>query len=1210
MPKNKEILAAIRDTAKLKTKDKTEKDKEARIKAMDAILKVDIANTEAFRTAVIDDNAAFWYAMDNNIAVPGWSLTGSSWRAIRSISVSTDPHKNDDFLSTKSGEGPSFKEIKQAVAEQRVKFALTDVDSEVLIGLLTTDFTDNGKKLREYLEQKQNSLGMKFNEMHGWSSANEDILTKAALDEIRIEAANQLLLKTLAKPGLTDPKLFDDLVQAHTAKDIGRIKAAANALIVAGGIDLHGAPPAAFTDALTVALSAEIVAEAEKNRDKLLDGAALTKFYGQKVQDRDILSLDPAALLSLGDAKVFLDRLLDTPYFNQLTTQEKDRIKNLKPAEEKKKIGEKAQKELCERFLQAKLLESAMTNPKAANIFNKDKTTIVAELKANVPGIDTVIDKAAIDDNNINSFKIALLKNRLTRMADLGHLQTLDKAIKLDDFKAKLVPLLGNDEAGHPVNLDFIKQDDLLGLRDVIRGRLGDLKRNERTTEFEAKVEELSRFGKDAHKALINVFKELPDKKQLEILKEPQKLLLVINATSEREIQSHWGKENKSGGVLVVDRLIAENVRAAEFSKIYNPAMARILMKLPYVTPDKVDAINQALLTHRGLDLSVDANYKTFIDSIFTACCGADFTNQVDFYAKFQLLHNNNALQGVLQQFTTDIKTQHRDNGPLLNALHGAAGTTRALNDAEKELVKVLLRVGAAIPGMDTVDNIQNVYKDKFQGSPSVHDFLDKLIPGNTGPDKALKEKISRELTPDVYIKLRGDYYDQVIAHGTTKEKQDLVDGLNNFLKGVQASKSTINEYKEHLKALTKDLETLPYLYSGANEPKAKKKAEKMLGDYKAFEKQCDTLIEHLEAAKRNLQVRLDHTPIPGPNGTSERTKLIKELTELHAKLKQEIKDIDEQLPYFHEVKKQISGKDGAIAKIEGIMSHKLTAMVETTNISYSVVSRDQIKTATFQKKPGATDVDLTSGESNLDTDSPTFKLADIPEKGKVRCVDMVHVKATPTSADPDKTTEYTGRIAIDYHSGTTPSVLSGKDVVTNTRPVKVQIVTAMKDKDYLAEQMMEAAKNLLKDWDGKSPIKLKGVHGKDPELAHLWTAVCVLGEHHPKFSRDKIQIVGTSSWRPDSQRNWRGYTDDSLYNKVYKGSAKGLVEGKVTEFKLLLDEKRRNEIDKGLSKATKLWKDKLDEGKPLDITSTAQKDIAVQGTRQSRLTMGGGEDD
>ncbi|KTD73941.1 hypothetical protein [Legionella tucsonensis] len=1180
--KNKEFLLALKNTRALRGAVKNDRDR-----ALEAILIANETDQAAFEKAVLD-HKVFWGTID------GPNLSNLVKRP--SMMGGYDYLELGDTTDT-------FKLMKLQAAEERVKFALEGAPDDVLIGILTADMTGNGKELRKYLETKQNSLGLRFDTIPGWNQDNEEILTKTALNNIRTEAANQLLLKALAKPGITDPKLFDDLVKAHTPPaDIEKIKAAAKALIDAGGIDLHGAPPEAFTDALTVDLSPEIVDTATKNRDKLLDAAAVAKFYEQKVKDEHILGLE-ASLKKAPEA--LLDDLLNPLVAGhlELDPDTLGRIRALQ-AGEKKTIGAKVQKELCERFIQAELEQRpTIADVKhVADLLNSNLGGIVAPLKALAPslGDDNIINKAIPDDNNIVKFKVALLKHRLNDMA-LGDLQTLDKATKPEDFAKKFATLLGKDTANHDTKLDFLKPEHINGaggLREIIRGRLGNLKRDERTTEFEAKVEALARFGKDAHPALIAVFKDLPNKKQLEILSEPQKLLLIINAKSESEIQSYLGKENKSGGVLVVDRLIAENERVALLRQIYNPAIAKVLAGLDLtLTQTQIDNINVALLNHRALDVTGIANYKTLIDDIRAAVNVPANTDA--FYQAFSFTDYNANVMAPDTTVADAVKGQHLNNRPLLVALHGAT-----LNAAQKELVKVLLRVGEAIPDMDSDVNIQSVYNDKFKGSPSVHTFLDKLITGVTPQDKALKEKISRELTPDVYSKLRGDYYDEVIARGSQQQKLSLVEGLNNFLKGVQESKPTIKEYKKHLKALTQNLESLPYLYSGANEAKAKKKAEKMLGDYKAFEKQCDTLIEHLAAAKRDLQVRLDHTPIPVTDHSPDREKLIKELTELHAKLKAEIEFIDEQLPYFHEVKKQISGKDGAIAKIEGIMSHKLTAMVETTNISYSEVAKSEIKTAAFQKKAGATEVDLTEGQSNLDTDSPTFKLEKIPEKGKVRCVDMVHVKATPTQADPNKTTEYTGRIAIDYHPSSPTSTLSGKGV-TQSRPVKVSIVTAMKDKDYLAEQMMEAAKNLLKDWDGKSPIKLKGVHGKDTELAHLWTAVCVLGEHHPKFSRDKVQIVGTSSFRPDSQRNWRGYTEGSLYNKVYKGSAKGLVEEKVNEFKQLVDDKKRKEVDEGLSKANQLWKDKLS-----GIEQKVNKDVEVQGPMQSRLSMNRSEED
>lgn len=1197
--KNKEFLQRLQNTTLLRgmgtAKEITD--------ALDAMLKVNVAQLNDFRGSVCDHETV-WKQIHTDFEASKW-LMGNA-RTSNTLLDATDPTD-------------TFQKMHQAAAEQRVKFALTGADPEVLIGLLTTDFTDNGKQLREYLEQKQNSLGMKFNEIYGWNPANEDVLTKAALNNIRTEAANHLLLKTLAKPGLTDPKLFDDLVQAQARGNIGEIKAAAKALITAGGIDLHGAPPEAFTDALTVDLSPEIVAEATRNREKLLNDAAVAKFYEQKVKDVHILGLE-ASLKKIG--RNLLNDLLDSGHLD-LDAETIRRIKAL-PEGERDTIGAKVQKELCERFIQAELEQRpTVADPKkAANLFNSNPGNFVAALKVVAPrlGDDNIINKAipVPDDNNIVKFKVSLLKNRLAGM-DLPALQTLDKATKPDDFAKKFATLLGKDDLGNDTKLDFLKPEHINGvggLREIIRGRVGNLARDDRAVRFENEVKK-SRFmdptHPNAHKELIAVFKELPNEKQIEILNDPKQVQVIIRAQSEKEIYSLLGKENQSGGVLKVDKLVEENKKLALLRQIYNPTIAKVLAGLDFeITQDKVNAINTALLNHRALDLTIIGNYKTFIDDVHIALGGAAGANDA-FYQAFSFTDRTAGAFGD-QTVSNAIKTEHLNNRSLFVAHEAVGAYPVALSPTQKKFVEILARVegthsltmqvGANNYDMNTIQGIQGIYSNAFFNSETAHDFLNKLIPDTPPPDPAkqkMKEQLSREFTPQVFNELKNFRIQTQLASGTDAEKLEDIKLINKGLEKLEQSKPSLEKRKEHLEALKENIAEIPYLYSGAHKAKGKKTPQETLQNYKDTEKELEIDIEHLESAKFNLEARLK--AVKAATGNPEVTK---ELRKVQKKLEKELDIINEQLGFFHGVKNQLSGKDGAIAKIEGIMQHKLTAMVETTNISYSVVSRDQIKTTAFQKKAGATDIDLTAGEANLNTDSPTYKLEEVPEKGKVRLVDMVHAKSTPTRDDPNKTTEYTGRIAIDYHSGTPPSILSGKDV-TNTRPVKVSIVTAMKDKDYLAEQMMEAAKNLLKDWDGKSPIKLKGVHGKDAELAHYWTAVCVLGEHHPNFSRDKIQIVGTSSWRPDSQRTWRGFKDDSLYNTVYKGSAKGLVDEKIKEFKQLVDDKKRNEVEEGVSKATKLWKDKLGEGKPQDIATKAKKDIEVQG---ARLTMNGSDED
>lgn len=1215
--KNKEFLEALRDTDVLRGKTK-----KTRNDALDAILKADVAKLNEFRSSVCDHDS-FWYYIHGDFDMDNWTVQ--------------DPRTGQGLLDS-TDTVDTFLKMKQAAAEQRVKFTLTDADPEVLIGLLTTDFTDNGKKLREYLEQKQNSLGLKFNEMHGWNPANEDVLTKAALDNIRIEAANQLLLKTLAKPGLTDPKLFDDLVKAHTAKDIGKIKDAAKALITAGGIDLHGAPPEAFTDALTVDLSPEIVAEAEKNRDKLLDAAAVAKIYEQKVKDEHILGL-VASLKKIG--RNLLNDLLDPLVAGHLDLDAETirRIKAL-PEGERDKIGAKVQKELSERFIQASLEQAPpIADPKkAANLLNSDTAGFPAALKVIVPGAnlgdDDIINKAIPDDNNIVKFKVALLKNRLANM-DLAALQTLDKATKPEDFAKKFATLLGKDDLGHDTKLDFLKPEHINGvggLREIIRGRLGNLKRDERAVQFENEVKK-SRFmdptHPNAHKELIAVFKDLPNEKQIEILKDPQQVQVIIRAQSEKEIHSLLGKENQSGDALNVNKLVEENKRIAQFRKIQNHKIAKILIGIPDInpTPDMIDSINRALLARPHKDLSQLADLKTVVDAISTACFGRqNDPRDTALYQAFSFTDHNAAAWGGDTTARDEVKRIYDNNQHLFDAHEDprawVSDGTGGLSPTQKKFVEILARVEGTHSisiqvgqppqtyDMTSVAGISQIYTEAFYNSETAHDFLNKLIPDTTPPDpvkQKMKEQLSSEFTPQVFNELKNFRIKTSLTSGTDAEKLENIKLINKGIEQLEKSKPSIEKRREHLKPLQESIASIPYLYSGAHKAKTKKTPEETLKEYKDTEKEIEIDIEHLESAKHNLEARLE--AVKAATGNAEVTK---ELRKVQGKLEKELEIINEQLNFFHGVKKQLSGKDGAIAKIERIMSHKLTAMVEKANVSYSVVPVSEMRTHVFQKKPGATDIDLTDGEANYDTDSPNFSLEKIPEKGKVRCVDMVHVKPrTPTQDNPATTMEYQGCIAIDYHSGKAPSILSDKDI-TKSRPVKVTIVSPMNhngkiDKDYLAEQMMEAAINLLKDWDGKTPIKLKGVHGKDTELAHLWTAVCVTGEHHPNFSRDKIQIVGTSSWRPDSQRNWRGYTDDSLYKKVYKGSAKGLVDEKIKEFKQLVDDKKRKEVEEGVSKATKLWKDKLDEGKPQDIATKAKKDIAIQG---ARLTMNGSDEE
>lgn len=1188
MPKNKEFLSALQDTTKLRAAAANERDP-----ALDAILSAD-ASLQTFEDAVVPQNV-FWAKINNSLAglYKRGNLYGQNYIEL------TDPTH-------------TFKSMQQAAAEQRVKFALAGAPQDILIGLVTTDFNNNGTVLRQYLETKQNSLGLNFSTMRGWDATNDNLLTQTALAKIRTEAANQLLIQLMAvdKPALKNPKLFDDLIKAT---NIGEFKTAAKALVNAGGITL---PPGKtvddILDALDFQLKDEVVAEAVKRSEALLDQKAITEFEGQfqkfisKATGAEVLATKD--FLKEADSKDFLDELVDNL---EETPQNayRDRIKDLEDGK-KDELGKVYQQKLSEHYLKAQILSvdvdiddgDLIAALKAANksTLNNSLDQLVTDAE------DKAITKRALTDDNATTIKIALTKNIINKLSTTSTQLDMEKlheaASDLEKFKTLMAAKVGDNQA-----FDFLKKEDLPEIRKTLREQLELKVRAKREQDFALAVANSS-LGAGAHQRLITVFKDLPNKKQEELFKPDKtvntdKLEVLIKAKTKEDLQFHLGSKNAKGGELTgLVELVAENERAALFKEIHNPVIAKVLAGLanPRITPDRtmINRINNAILVNKDNDISTQANFKTVIDAVSNACFSrAGDLRDAPFYQAFGFA-DQTAVALTNNAIATSAQASHLANQPLLTALAG--GT---LNSAEKDFVRVLLRVGEVIPNVTMTNDaeIQTVFKDKFIASTSTHEFVNKLMPDpQSQQDKDLKVKLSRIFTPAVFRELRSAAIAQKFS-GDDNTKLILIDELDNYVSGLQKITPNIEKYKGHLGNLAKDVQALPSLFSGANEVKAKNKAGEIKKEYQELGKQTDIIIEHLEGTKRELEIRRASTPLSGAGGNQE---VIKNLGKLHEKINKEIELIDKQLEFYKGVHEKIAGKDGAIAQIDKIVSRQATVIAEskdnTTN-SYSVIDKTELKTATHQKRQRVPDDNMTGVSTNIDENSINFKVQDIPQKGQVLCVDTTHTKDVPGRGPK----EYTGRFIVDYHpEGEPRSVLSGKE--TPSRPVKVSIVKGFDESSELAGQMMDAAKELLKDWDGKSPIRLKGVNGgpqKDKELRYLWTAVCLLGEHHPKFSRDKIEIRGNSPWRPDAERNWKGYTSNSAYTTVFKGSAKGIVDEKVEEFKALVDPKKRNEADKGVKAATTLFRDKLSEGRSHDIATKVEQDVKVQGPR---VVLGG----
>lgn len=1221
--KNKEFLAALKSTSALRGIRPT--DVPDRNAALEAIMRADITNQQAFEKAMID-HKAFW-----SVNAP----------PVKDVKVRGSVLPGWDYLELNPGTTDTFASMKQAAAEQRVKFALAGAPTDVLVNLLTTDHTGNGQQLRDYLEAKQNSFGLTFNTIPGWSPTNtENVLTADALLKIRTEAANQALIQLMAKPGLTDPKLFDDLVKAT---DIGQLRAAAKALATAGGI----APPATvdkLVDALTFADKDMVVNEAITRHNNLLDDKAITEFEKQlrefrsSVTDANLLGMQ--AILNQTVAANFFDNLAASPNLKEDGANPyKARMGGVDGAK-KQKFANDHQQALCEQYLKAKIPTAAAPNGHFISALKAaDATNLRTHLKnfINVRGDDAIIDKA-VTDTNVAAIKLALakhaIKHLIPTLSDVELKKLQENAANLDSFKVAM-----NAKVGDPNAFDFLKKEDLPELRAAIREGVDVKARTKREADFDAAVATSRLGGAGIHAQLKVVFKDLPSEKQKELFKadgtvDRQKVDVLINAKTEDRLHSLLGNKNAKGQPLVVAGLAAENERLALLRQISNPEIAKVLAgRNDDLDQDKIDAINRILLNRRHnpgavhpavpFDINNAANYKTFITEI-AGVLGKGTDDA--FHQAFNLTdRNSNVLNGVgANAIAVAVKARQTQAAPLFAAIADTTPPPAGLTATQKKLLEILARVEGThtltkpkpptptVPApaphdMNSLDGIKAILEAFYNNKSDPDAFLDALIPNPAPADpvkQKMKEELLREFTPEQLRALEDLRLESNFAIGDPN-KLKIISEINAVLDKQEEILPKIEKHKGHLEKLNQDLAILPNLFSAANDANAKNKAKDMIKEYKALSSQCDLLMEHLATAQRDIEARKKATPLPdelpasAPADARKQREKVREATQkLHDRLDKELDTVKEQLEFYKGVQDKIGG---ALRDIDKMMKGTGTALVETETIKYTVLDKGKEKASDTAIQANASGpAPVVHGTVNADPDAPIFKVKDIPKAGQVLAIDITHPNPTTPGGAPVSQS----RVTVDYHPG--PANTDG------SRPIRVNIAEAATGGDkFLAEQAMEAAKNLLKDWNGKSPIRLNGVHGKDKQLQFLWTAVCRLGEEHPKFSRDKIEFRGTSSWRPDNERSFGRYTAESAYKKVFEGSAKSLVDAKVEEFKALVNKDKRNAIDKGVKSATSLFRDSLDEGRKQDIATRAKKDIAVQGPMISRApTLGGGSDD
>ncbi len=172
MSKNVEFETLLKNKTILSGKDAV-----IRNKAFDDLLKVDPANTAAFRNALIA-NKDFWKAFPE-FGIPENDIDSF----IRS----------DEFLNPAND---AFAKFHKLVAEQRVSLGLKNVTDDVLIRILK----NNEDACRNYLATKTDVLNLgDVTATNGWINNPGLILTDEVVKKIQKEAAELYLIRCIEK---------------------------------------------------------------------------------------------------------------------------------------------------------------------------------------------------------------------------------------------------------------------------------------------------------------------------------------------------------------------------------------------------------------------------------------------------------------------------------------------------------------------------------------------------------------------------------------------------------------------------------------------------------------------------------------------------------------------------------------------------------------------------------------------------------------------------------------------------------------------------------------------------------------------------------------------------------------------------------------------------------------------------------------------------
>lgn len=1190
--KNDRLLAALKNSTKLAEQDSGERNK-----ALDEILAVDLGTpitpeqAEKFRLAVIK-HMEFWVKVDPKIQPDDFSTKEKWFPEILGGKHKSDVHQKDIYLNVNDNVH-SFIKMRQAAAEERVKFGLSSADESVLIDILK----HNGQQCREYLADKLRSV-VKLNEIPGWDPSNENVLSTAALMNIKTEAANDLLLKLLDKPDLKESKIFKKLIDAHTSGVTANVQAAARELAKEAGI-VDPTVLDAFANALTKDLTKAITDKADARHKALEKAEQLAEFKRQLKDYESKLTPDvlvgKGALLDRNDGAFLTElcsvRELPVGPYNNRTTQGDPEIQGL---------IEEMHKRLCAKYVEEKLKRYPNINPgnpgarvpvpavnvaeMAAVLKENRPVQLKAAIQHFIPGEDEIHDRAGLDAPA--KIKAALVKNYVKQLHGTPHKALLEKLAKPEtDIKE-----IRRELAAKIVN--GVTHEHLECLQDV---DLKEIKDHARLETFKLLV------GEGNHSKLIAAFSLLPDKKQQELLNlKPENLRFILNAQTKEQLKHYLGKD-VNGKDDYLDGIVTENKNNAFFKQINNTEIAKMLAgfnKPPITDMDlaKVKAINDILLTKRGIDFAAQlADYTAVVDVLYEKSGIADNpANKKAFYNFFNITKSGSKFKtgpDGANTATDKIKIQHGYNQPLLaelNAVRTASPPPQSAQSGYEKLLDVLLRVektGQFNPHHTKPNDV----RDKFYNSPTLEAFLGE-------PEVAtIRDKLKETLSSDEFNAIRKELKANKAAsndhNATAQLEKDIKEGQKAH---KQISEKTLALFERMQKIRVIRGISAELGVNGAKAPEfvglSQEKLRGFDNNYKKLQKECLDSIAYLEQAQKELEalkptipVRL--TPPATAKQIKERDEVIKNARALEKDIDQRLNIIQVRLDDYRKVYKVTTQE--ILPAIEKAYKDSERITYQATDLTISRRSREDAlnmghkytddNDPHFIAKPKPRNTGVTT---NTDPTS-LFQATEKPDPGEVICFDTKKPATIVVQGSRGTTTtenvDIEGRFTYDPSpQGGISGTMKGTDV-TRAMPGRYEVVQSprptndpdgkKKAQEITDEQVnfyMKMATQILSNV--KLPLEkkivLEGVRGKEDEVKYLYTSLLLVGEKMGLKPSD-LKVVGDANFNPQAERKKtagidRGFSDTSFYNAKFKSRKDdGIVKGHIDRFNEQREQKK-----------------------------------------------------